>query len=634
MRTSRTLLRRLLAAVTALLVLPIVAGALVPSTASPAVDGAIETDDRVDGTPVVVRHAAGDMVVDWLEEPPADAHAWLADAGADEAHASPAAQDPRPEPEGVAHGEVDGQGFVTEDATAPGGSGVQTVAPGQGFALFATSPRLLPSGYTLRLAGSDGRIEQYRDEFVRAAQAASAATGLPIRLAAGRGGSTDPARGEITVILGDGPCGDHAVGCGGPSLTSTELRAGRVWIRGVALGLTAAQRTNLAMHELGHALGLRHHAAPWVDGTQVMHPQVTEVPTYRSGDGAGLKFMAGGYDRRAGALEKVRYAAGQLRVSGHLSSGTRVRITAAGATNDVAASAGRFAAQVPAPAGTHRVCATALDAAGGFRRQLGCTEVVAPGRPFGSLDGVAGSFETVRVRGWAVDPQTAAPVQVEVRRNGELVQTATADRVRADLATARPSYGGAHGYDVEVPAVAGANEICVRVLGVGAGGDADLGCRTVQHAVDPVGAYVVGSASGTGVTVHGWAVDPNTPSPVTVLAMVDGVLPQRFQADDDHADVARTHPAHGPAHGFTQQLLLPPGDHEVCLTIANVGLGSDRRLGCSTVHVDGAVTEVVAGLVAGAPLAVLEDLPVVGELTADGGVVAGVLGATGLLGTP
>lgn len=629
MRSSRSILRRILATAVAVVVLPIVAGALVESTASPELDRAVPTDARVGDEPVVVRHAAGDMVVDWLEEPPAHADAWLDDAdGVADAHDHPGA-DAAPDAD---HGD----GFVTEDATGPGGSPSAPASPGQGFALFSTSSRLLPQGYTLRLAGTDSRIEQYRDEFARAAQAASAATGLPIRLAGGRTGSIDPARGEITIVLGNGPCGANAVGCGGPSLTSTEVTAGRVWIRSVALGLNAAQRTNLAMHELGHALGLRHHAAAWVDGVQVMHPQVTEVPSYRSGDGAGLKLMAGGYDQRAGAIDKATYAAGQIRLAGHLLSGTRVRVVAAGATKDVVAAAGRFSVQLPAPAGIHRVCATALDAAGGFRRELGCTQVVAPGRPFGSLDAVAGSFETVRVRGWAADPQTASPVQVEVRRNGSLVQTLTADQMRADLAASRPNYGGAHGFDVEVPAVAGLNEVCVRILGVGAGGDADLGCRTVQHEVDPVGAFAVAAVSDTGVTVTGWALDPNTPSAVTVHATVDGLLPQRFQADDDRADVAAAHPAHGPAHGFTQQLLLPPGAHEVCLTVANVGLGSDRPLGCHTVHIDAQVAGVVAGGASASPVAALGDLPlvaelpVVGELVAgtvgDGGIVSGVLG--------
>ncbi|HEU5084556.1 MAG TPA: hypothetical protein VFU14_14525 [Acidimicrobiales bacterium] len=632
MRSSRPLLPRILATAAALLVLPVVAGALVESTASPELDRAVPTDARVGDQPVIARHVAGDMVVDWLEEPPADADAWLDDPdGAHEDELAAATASDTHDGDGDADGDGDGDadGFVTEDATAPGGPSSPTPSPGQGFALFSASPRLLPSGYTLRLAGGDGRIDQYRDEFARAAQAASAATGLPIRLAGGRGGSVDPSRGEITIVLGDGPCGANAVGCGGPSLTSTEVPAGRVWIRGAALGLTPAQRTNLAMHELGHALGLRHHAAAWVDGVQVMHPQVTEVPSYRAGDGAGLKLMAGGYDRKAGAIDKARYAAGLLRVDGHLVSGARVRVVAAGVTKDVAAVAGRFSVQLPAAAGTHRVCATALDAAGGFRRQLGCTQVVAPGQPFGSLDAVAGSFETVRVRGWAVDPQTASPVDVELRRNGTVVQTITAEQVRADVAAARPNYGGAHGFDVEVPAVAGANEVCVRILGVGAGGNKDLGCRTVQHEVDPVGTFAVAAVSDTGVTVAGWALDPNTPAAVTVHATVDRLVPQRFQADDDRAEVAAAHPAHGAAHGFTEQLVLPPGDHEVCLTVVNVGLGADRPLGCRTVHIDAQLADVVAGVVS-SPAAVLDDLPVVGDLATglagDAGILSGVLG--------
>ncbi len=632
MRSSRPFVRHLLVTAGALLVAPVVPG-LVASTASSAPVPATAAGARVDDLPVVARHVAGDMVVDWLEAPPAGADDWLTDPGTPhDAHGGH--DDADVSDDGAAVDEQGGQGFVTEAATAPAGSAPQpTVSPGQGFAVFSASPRLLASGYALRLAGSDARIEQYRDEFARAAQAASAATGLPIRLAGTRGGAVDPSRGEITVVIGNGPCGADAVGCGGPSFTSTEVPAGRVWIRSVALGLTAAQRTNLAMHELGHALGLRHHAAGWVDGVQVMYPTVTDTPTYRAGDGAGLKFMAGGYDRRAGVIDKVGYAAGKLRVAGRLASGTQVRISGAGAAVDVAAAGGRFTAQLAAPAGTHRVCATSLDAAGGFRRQLGCTQVVAPGQPFGAIDGVAGSFETIRVRGWAVDPQTASPVEVEIRRNGSLVHTMAADGQRPDLATARPNYGGAHGYDVEIPAVAGANDVCVRILGVGDGGDRDLGCRTVVHAVDPVGTYAVTAVTDTGITVAGWALDPNTPSPVTVGVTVDGLVPQRFRADDDRAEVARTHPAHGPSHGFTEQVLLTPGDHEVCLTVSNVGLGTDRSLGCRAVHIEGTLGGVVSDVVATSPTAVVDDLPVVGGLVGEGGLVAGVLDITAARGS-
>src|SRR5690606_30833204 len=101
--------------------------------------------------------------------------------------------------------------------------------------------------------------------------------------------------------------------------------------------------------------------------------------------------------------------------------------------------------------------------------------------------------------------------------------TGRADATRPDVAAAHRHHGAAHGFDVEVPAVAGANELCVRVLGVGGGGDLELGCRVVDHAVDPIGSYQIGDVSPGAVTVAGWALDPNTPAPVNVTVIVDGV---------------------------------------------------------------------------------------------------------------
>ena len=516
-----------------------------------------------DGLAVGERQVSGDMVVDWLEAPPADVSADHGD------HADHATEEP------------------TSYAEAASTSGVPTSAtPGQGFAVFSPSARWLPTGYTIRLAGGDARVEQLRDELVAAAQAATTATGLPVRVAAGRIASTAPSRGDITVAIGEGACGSAAAGCGGPALTSTELISGHIWIAPSTLAMSSVKLMNVVTHELGHALGLQHYSASWNDGRQVMYPVVSGTATFRAGDVAGLRFVAGVNDRPAGSVTGGTYAAGLVHLTGTLASGSRVRVTVGNASTDVSATAGRVSAEVPAGAGVHLVCATSLDAAAGFRRALGCSQVTAPGQPFGVIEAASNSFETIRIGGWAIDPQTAAPVKVEVRRNGTVVLTASAAGAHPTVATAHAPYGSAHGYTLDVPAAGGTNEVCVRILGVGGGGDKDLGCRKVEHPVDPVGAFEITPSSDLAETISGWALDPNTPSPVNVIVTIDGaasVLPT--SAADDRPDVARRYPAHGPAHGFSKGLLLTPGDHEVCLTVTNVGLGTDRVVGCVTVHV-------------------------------------------------
>ena len=225
----------------------------------------------------VERLVAGDMVVDWLEGAPAAAHDQLASSDvpvdliveSDDLHADGHA-DPDHRHEAA---RVDGES----------GEGGHHAGASGGYASFSATARWLPGGYTLRLTGADGRIEQYRPELTDAARAASAMTGVPIRVASGAGGPVAPGRGEIAVVLGSGPCGSGSIGCGGPALTHREVVSGRVWIHPSALGLAPAKRANLAAHELGHALGLAHFDAQWTDGRQVMYPVLTGTKSYRGG---------------------------------------------------------------------------------------------------------------------------------------------------------------------------------------------------------------------------------------------------------------------------------------------------------------------------------------------------------------
>ena len=91
------------------------------------------------------------------------------------------------------------------------------------------------------------------------------------------------------------------------------------------------------------------------------------------------------------------------------------------------------------------------------------------------MDLVARSGTSLRVAGWALDPDTPGPVDVHVYVDG-VGTSITADRQRADIAAAFPTYGGAHGFDRTLTVPVGARQACVHLYDVGAGENAFLGC--------------------------------------------------------------------------------------------------------------------------------------------------------------
>ncbi len=144
------------------------------------------------------------------------------------------------------------------------------------------------------------------------------------------------------------------------------------------------------------------------------------------------------------------------------------------------------------------------------------------GDPFGTLEAVRPWLRSVRVQGWAIDPDTAAPDVVQITVDGAPSFTAAA-LPRSDVAAAFPGYGPSHGFDAVIPAAAGSHSVCAFALNVSGGGaNTLLGCRTA----------VVGSPFGTVervqsgpriARVSGWVIDPDTPAATSVHVYVDGI---------------------------------------------------------------------------------------------------------------
>lgn len=122
---------------------------------------------------------------------------------------------------------------------------------------------------------------------------------------------------------------------------------------------------------------------------------------------------------------------------------------------------------------------------------------------------------------------------------------------------------------------------------------------------DPVGHFDALTAGPSGVSVRGWALDPDVTRPVYVWVTVDGVG-RHLHARTARPDVGRAYPGYGDSHGFAGDLAADPGRRRVCVTVANVGDGAHRSLGCREVTVPGGSpfgnVERLAGVVGGIEL--------------------------------
>src|SRR5688572_22478051 len=97
------------------------------------------------------------------------------------------------------------------------------------------------------------------------------------------------------------------------------------------------------------------------------------------------------------------------------------------------------------------------------------------------------------------------------------------------------------------------------VCGLAASPSSADSASTAFGAVD-----VAVQTTGNDVVVAGWAIDPDTVSPIVVAVYVDGVLATNLTADGSRTDVAAAYPVFGAAHGFSATLsLASSGSHTI-----------------------------------------------------------------------
>jgi hypothetical protein len=244
-----------------------------------------------------------------------------------------------------------------------------------------------------------------------------------------------------------------------------------------------------------------------------------------------------------------------------------------------------FSLVAPTAQGLHRFCAYAINVgAGSPYVELGCRAVQVDHDPFGWLDHaqrVPGSTD-LSIWGWALDPDSAAPIAVHVYLDGVFVGERIANGTRRDIGSQYWWSDGRAGFELRVPAGEGVHSVCAYAIGVGTGRRwTGIGCRTVVVTSAPIGVLEQARVGDNAVRVTGWALDLDSIAPVAVHYYVDGFFSAAVTADVWRTDVAAGYPAWGGAHGFAADLWLWPGARRVCAFAINIGPGPAYvELGC------------------------------------------------------
>jgi hypothetical protein len=272
------------------------------------------------------------------------------------------------------------------------------------------------------------------------------------------------------------------------------------------------------------------------------------------------------------------------------------------------------------------MCAYAINVGAGQNNSLGCRDLAvldgpALHNPRGNLEQVNIQPGLLRLRGWAGDPDTTAPTRLRVYYDGRLVGSAVTRKSRPDVASL--GLGPTTGFDVTLPIsqpqaptndtaaiTYGQVSVCVYAENGGPLGsdNGTVGCA--QRVVPPVRAPgphdpvgVIDRADSPGQ--HGWAYDPDSSGPVTVIVRrYDfGSAGRQYAAlatGEPRPDVFAAHPEAGPSSGYRGELrFIPEATVETpssqvsaqvafvsfywyaCAYAQNVGPGANRFLGCN-----------------------------------------------------
>ena len=307
------------------------------------------------------------------------------------------------------------------------------------------------------------------------------------------------------------------------------------------------------------------------------------------GNFEGARRVPGGVDVSGWAIDPD--TTGPVTVDAYVDGRFAGSYSANGTRPDVGAvypqygSAHGFSVRVPVGDNAQQVCLFAINVGpGSANPRLGCRVVVA--NPVGALDAVSvAGPRLVNVAGWALDPDSTAPLDIHIYVDGRWGRAAVADAPRPDVERVFPGAGPNRGYATTLAVTPGRHQICAYGINVGTGTDNPLlGCRTIiVPDTVPQGNLEVATGEVAGIRVSGWAVDPDTPATATIDFTVNGVAAGSVPTNVARRDVTRLYPA-APAPGFTTRLATTgSGPRTVCATARDGAGGPAGQLGCRNV---------------------------------------------------
>ena len=298
-----------------------------------------------------------------------------------------------------------------------------------------------------------------------------------------------------------------------------------------------------------------------------------------------------------GAVEYVRTAHGGLSIKGWAADGdnthtplsvvvtvdkTQTVLPADASDSTVPSWAGSthgYSAFLATSQGSHQVCVLAKNIGYGSDSGLGCRTITLDEGPTGALTIIGQRAGALQVQGWAYDVDSpSSALRVTVTIDGKSSDL-TANARRTDVAAAHPNAGPNHGFDLSRRLAEGSHQVRVVAHNIDLGRDRVLADRAVTLNFTPSASLVSLTVKSNAVFAQGWAIDPDTSSPIQVRLSVNGTTTTTVTA-------SRPGPQNAPYKGrnFGQWLTLRSGTYNICATALNALYGTrNSSASCRTV---------------------------------------------------